>query len=96
MIFERCQRAGNSEPALDNDDRNCQQVEQSEPGVSNPFPTTDRTEHDGGLSQHNEQDVRHVEADGRVGGDSQRGLHTRLMRQVRLLFPSVFDAAPFC
>jgi hypothetical protein len=87
MIFERCQRASNSEPALDDDDRDGQQMEQTECGVSNPLPTTDRTQHDRGLSEHDEQDVRHVEADSRVGGDSKYELHTRLMRESRCLFP---------
>lgn len=95
MIFERCQRAGNSDPALDDDDRNGQQVEQSECGISNPFPTTDRSKDDGGLSEYDEQDVRHVEADGCVSRDSIRGLHSRLMRQARPLFPPVLVVWPF-
>ena len=96
MIFERCQRAGNTEPALDDDDRNGQQMEQSECGTSNPLPTTDRSKDDRGLSEHDEQNVRHVEADGRVGGDSENSLHTRLMRQVRPLFPAAFIVRQFC
>lgn len=71
MFLERGQRARNAEPALDDDDRDGQQMEQAESRIPNPFPTADRSEHDGGLAEYDKQDVGHVKTHGSVGGDAK-------------------------
>jgi len=63
-------------------------MEQPECCVANPIPTADSSEHDGGLAENDEQDVGHVEADGRVSGDSEKSLHAAMMRRPALLFPN--------
>lgn len=55
--------------------------------VANPVPTRERSEHDGHQTEYDEQDVGHVEADGRVSGDSVVKVHAVLMRRTECLFP---------